>query len=79
MNPQVFLVQSTFSHGFPMVFPVFPWFSHGFPTVNERPAPPSSTPRWSWDRHGNRSAGSPVAAGFPWDFTMRHGETLGKQ
>ena len=31
MNPQVFLVQSA--------------FSHGFPTVNERPAPPSSAPR----------------------------------
>jgi len=51
-----------------MVFPWFSQFSHGFRTVNERPAPPSSTTRWSWDRHGNRSAGSPVAAGFPWGF-----------
>ena len=61
MNPQVFLVQSAFSHGFPMVFP---WFSHG----KRAPSSAQLGSPVSWDRHGNRSAGSPVAAGFPWGF-----------
>ena len=53
---------------------------HGFPTVFPgAQLRPARLPRCSWDRHGNRSAGSPVAAGFPWGFHHKnHGKTMGK-